>query len=418
MSRTSTGIAQRWANPSGRIFIARLIGLVAALVTVLITARVLGPEGRGHLATFAVLMMFAATILGLGTGVAGYSMAASSEAEAPELGGWIGAWCVAVIAFVAIVALALQHLGVLEHLLGSTSGMVVPLLAIGAGLQYLATALAQLATGLGRSGAAALGFGLPSLGAMVATVAVAIVGPDATWFMGAQVAGLLAAVVALAVVLRVSLRPSRRGLGALLRRGRPAAIGDISNALSYRLDVLLLGLISGSAGVGVYSLATQMLEPIWIFATSISNGLLIRLRDAPRKTWSRATARTLPAVILLSAAGGIAVVALMPIVINVTGRAFGASQIVGIALLPGVVCLAVSKVLAAYNIASGRLGLSSVVGVGSLSVTTALDLVLMPSLGATGAALASTIGYGASMSLWIMASHRWAARLEPPPVLP
>lgn len=418
MRGTSTAVALRLKSPTGRIFVARVIGLGAALVTLLITARLLGPDGRGHLTTFVVLTMIAATILGLGTGIGAYSLAASGEASADELASWVGIWFLAVILGSAIAGLALGVVGLLDDLLGPTWGILVPLLAIGAGLQYLAMALTQLATGLGRSGAAALGFGLPALCVMVASVGVAMVRPDAFSFMVAHVAGWLAAAVALVLVLSLSLRPSRRGLAVLLGRARPAAAGDIFNALSYRLDVLLLGLISGPASVGVYGLATQALEPIWIIATSVSNGLLIRLREAQREVWARITARTLPSVVLLSAAGGLVVVVLMPLFIGLVGRAFGPSQVVAVALVPGITFLAVSKVLAAYNIASGHLGLSSVVGTASLAVTTALDLLLMPTLGATGAALASTVGYGASMLLWIGVSRRWSTHRVPRHVEP
>ena len=413
MRDTSTALARRLAGPSGRIFAARVIGLGAALVTLLITARLLGPDGRGHLTTFAVLTMFAATILGLGSGIGAYSLAASGEASADELASWVAAWFLVVIVAAAIGVVALGTVSPLDSLLGASWATLVPLLAIGAGLQYLATALTQLATGLGRSGSAALGFGLPAVCVMIASVAVSIVRPDALSFMMAHVAGWLAAAVALAISLSISLRPSWRGLAILLGRARPAAAGDISNALSYRLDVLLLGLISGPASVGVYGLATQALEPIWILAASVSNGLLIRLRGAPQEAWARITAQRLPAVVLFSAAGGVVVVGVMPVFIGMVGRAFGPSQVVAAALVPGIVFLAVSKVLAAYNIASGRLALSSVAGAATLAITTTLDLLLMPTLGATGAALASTVGYCASMLLWVGASRRSARRHVP-----
>jgi O-antigen/teichoic acid export membrane protein len=351
-------------------------------------------------------MTIGSTILGLGAGVAVYSLAARREAPATALAQSLIVWAVAISIAVAVAAAGASAIGLLPAWIGSNTPLAIAVLAAGSGGQFLAMGYVQLATGLGRATSAAIGFGLPAVLVMVATVAAAIAAQPVTTYMLAQAAGWIGAAAVLAAILAVPVVPSTAAVRAIAARGRAAAVGDVANILSYRLDVLLLGLIAGSASVGVYSLAVQILEPIWIVATAASNGLLIRLRHLPRHAWIAATYESMPAVVGVTAlAGGLAVV-LVPVAIAVTGSSFAGAQVAAVALLPGIVALAVSKILAAYQVASGRLGLSSAVATTAVVCTTIGDLVLMPSLGALGAAIASSVGYGVSMVLWLATTPR------------
>ena len=397
-------------GPSSRLFVARAIGLTASIVTVLITARVLGPEGRGHVASFAVLTMTASTILGFGMGIGAYSLTASDGVDATALAPPFVLWACLVVGATTVIALATGAVGLLEAWVGPGGVILAPMAGLAAGTQFLSLGFTQFATGLGRSGVTALGYGLPSICIMIATLVAAVVMPSEPGFIGAQVAGWIVAATAMVVVLGLPIRPSSRGLRRLVARARTAGVGEVANALSYRLDVLILGPISGAGSVGIYSLAVQVLEPIWIVSSAASTGLLIRLRNIPRSEWWKTTSATLPLVIGLTALGAAGAIVLLPIMIAFVGRGFDQSQQVALVLAPGIVMLAVSKVLAAYNIASGRLGMSSFVGVATVVVTTALDLALMPRFGAIGAGIASSVGYGLSMVIWIVASRRLAQR--------
>ena len=404
------GVSLARLGPSSRLFLARSIGLTASVVTVLITARVLGPEGRGHVASFAVLTITASTILGFGMGIGAYSLTASDGVDAAALAPPFVLWACFVAAATTVIALAAAAIGLLEAWVGPGGAILGVMAGLAAGAQFLALGFTQFATGLGRSGITALGYGLPSICIMTATLVAAVVLPSGPGFIGAQVGGWFVAATVMIVALGLPIRPSTRGLRQLVRRARTAGVGEVANALSYRLDVLLLGPISGAASVGIYSLAVQVLEPIWIVSAAASTGLLIRLRAIPRPEWWKTTTATLPVVVGLTALGAIAAIVLLPIMIAFVGRGFDQSQQVAIVLAPGIVMLAVSKVLAAYNIASGRLGMSSFVGIATVLMTTVLDLALMPQLGAIGAGIASSVGYGLSMVMWIAASRRLARR--------
>jgi Na+-driven multidrug efflux pump len=72
-------------------------------------------------------------------------------------------------------------------------------------------------------------------------------------------------------------------------------------------------------------------------------------------------------------------------------------------LLPGTVALSGSKILTGYIFSQGRPGLNSLITVGSLAVTLAADFALIPPFGVSGAAVASSLAYGAHFALALAA---------------
>jgi len=77
----------------------------------------------------------------------------------------------------------------------------------------------------------------------------------------------------------------------------------------------------------------------------------------------------------------------------VYGEAFRAAVVPAQILIVGLSVQGVAGVLTAYFYGTGRPGLNSVAMGGGLLLTLALDLLLIPRFGATGAAVASTCAY-------------------------
>ncbi len=67
-------------------------------------------------------------------------------------------------------------------------------------------------------------------------------------------------------------------------------------------------------------------------------------------------------------------------------------------LLPGIAALSGAKVLGSYFFSQARLGIVSATAMISLVATILFDLLLIPSLGIRGAALASSIAYTVSLA--------------------
>jgi O-antigen/teichoic acid export membrane protein len=98
---------------------------------------------------------------------------------------------------------------------------------------------------------------------------------------------------------------------------------------------------------------------------------------------------------------------LLPLVF---GRAFGASMVPLLILLPGVVAFGFVNILISYFAGIGRGSLNFVISVISVIVTLAGNAWLTPRLGAIGAALVSTVAYGLAAVLSAFSFRRGTQR--------
>jgi len=74
-------------------------------------------------------------------------------------------------------------------------------------------------------------------------------------------------------------------------------------------------------------------------------------------------------------------------------RAFLGAYVPMLVLLPGVILLGLAKILFADILGRGYPQYSSIISGSSLVITIVLDLTLIPRMGITGAALASSVAY-------------------------
>jgi O-antigen/teichoic acid export membrane protein len=105
---------------------------------------------------------------------------------------------------------------------------------------------------------------------------------------------------------------------------------------------------------------------------------------------------TVPAILLAALLGPV----LLPVVF---GSAYEDSVVPFLWLLPGAIGLSALLLFSSALTASGAPGLSSLGPTLSLVIGTALDFALIPPFGATGAAVAASVGYlagGVASLLW------------------
>ena len=83
-------------------------------------------------------------------------------------------------------------------------------------------------------------------------------------------------------------------------------------------------------------------------------------------------------------------------------------------LLPGIVFMAAAKVISSYLSGIGKPIYTTYIAGGAVIVTVALDLLLIPPYGISGAAIASTITYTgtAIASVWLLKAESGAGWLE------
>lgn len=395
------------------ITVANLIGFALTFLAVPLIARSIGPAGRGETAAALAAFAIAPTILGLGVPLelrrrssavldqsstrAARDLVLLSLAPAALLGG----------AFVLTVYSDLDRSLQLSALAGlallapvSVSWACDTGILMGQG-RYRAVALIRIAhpsTTLIAIGAGALSDRLTPSGvlwaSMLATLATGILG------------------YALNRAAVVGKRSSR---SILLKQGSRFAGSAIAESASARLDQVLTLPLIGAAAAGQYSIASSMaLLPLALgqalgadhfraVAQAQTEEEAVRLSH---KAVREALAVSLPACLIYAAVAS-------PLIPLVFGSAFVSAVNLFWILIPGSVCLTAGFVATLVLAARERGKTMSLIQVGGLAVGVALLLLLGPTMGAGGAAAASTAAY-----IFVLGAQMCALRATLHDVLP
>jgi O-antigen/teichoic acid export membrane protein len=187
----------------------------------------------------------------------------------------------------------------------------------------------------------------------------------------------------------------------LLAYGLRAWVGNILQFFNYRLDVFIVNIFLGAASVGQYSVAYTLAESIWFIPSAASTVLFPRTAA----DWKAAGAFTpivsrSTAFVTTLAALAMAIIA-FPLITIVYGARFVGAWLPLLALLPGIVFLSVGKVLASDLAGQNKPQYGAWSAAASVGVTVALDFLLVPRMGPTGAGLASSISYGLSTAVLV-----------------
>jgi O-antigen/teichoic acid export membrane protein len=192
---------------------------------------------------------------------------------------------------------------------------------------------------------------------------------------------------------------------------------QIVNLISYRAELFVLGHERDAFAVGVYSIAMQSVESMWLVPAAIATAVTAPVVAAPTdREAARLVARGAVRALLLAggiaAAVGIAAPFLIPLLF---GDDFEPAVRPLELLLPGVVLYAPVTVLVVYlSVRREQPRLSLIVSIVGLLVTLAGALILVPSHGAAGAALGSSLGYAAGgLVAWLLFARLARERLNP-----
>jgi O-antigen/teichoic acid export membrane protein len=384
------------------VFASTIASYAASFFVLILIARTLGPEGRGLTSLFqaAVVLLFA--ILSLGASVAAVFFVSRRDRtgrEALEIGAaatvvaaagsGLGVALVALLAGGALLREGVPYYMVVFALVGNVQFRLVEAVLRGQGrfMAMNAVEVAMPSTYLALLIAAELLGGL--------TVERAIV----LW----SVAPFLPAALGYAL-LGPSQWPRRPppvadvvGWG---RFGLEGQLGNVAQLLNYRLDSYMVLLFAGAAAVGHYAVAVALAEGLWFIANSVATVLLPRLTAAALEDASRTASVVCRNTMAVTALAGGGLAAVSPVVVPlVFGRAFEEAVAPFLWLLPGVVLLSGGKILSAYVFSRGRPLYNSLIALAALGLTVVLDLALIPSFGASGAGMASSLAY--ALSLWL-----------------
>ncbi|MFH1569239.1 MAG: polysaccharide biosynthesis C-terminal domain-containing protein [Gemmatimonadota bacterium] len=380
-----------------RGFSSNLLGTglvqVLGLANIALIARGLGQEGRGYLSLLATSVLLGSLVLGewlnrgntyvagkegrtgalvgntlaFGVGVAAVSALAAEAAWRLELAPFLarpGYLLVAGI-FAATLAQKAAHAIVLGedrlHLYAA-----LPVLFIGCYLAGTALALRVWSAGLD--------------GVLAAWLVAAAVSLAATW-----------------AALGGGLRPRPRWDRGTL--ARTAVVGQRGGAsatlvfLLFRVDVYLVGYLLGAAPLGVYAIALQLAEMMQRLPNVAGVVLLPKVLGGGDEEHglSLQVARN---VLLFSVAAALVVVTVgRPVIVWVFSAEFAGAHTPLMWMLPGLVASGIGSIYNTKLAGEAYPPVTIWAPAAALAVKVALCAALIPALGLTGAALATSAAY-------------------------
>jgi O-antigen/teichoic acid export membrane protein len=183
---------------------------------------------------------------------------------------------------------------------------------------------------------------------------------------------------------------ARRTLGF----GLKSHVGRVMMLGNYRLDQWILGAIAGSRELGLYSVAVAWAESLFYLPTTLTMVQRPDLVRAARADAGTRAAVLLRAAFLLSIPVALVLFIFAPVLCaGVFGSSFRGSIVdLRVLVLGGLGVIAMKQLSGALTAQNMPLSASAGIGV-ALVATVGLDLALIPSHGALGAAIASTLAY-------------------------
>ncbi|UDL03849.1 oligosaccharide flippase family protein [Marinobacter sp. CA1] len=182
----------------------------------------------------------------------------------------------------------------------------------------------------------------------------------------------------------------------LLFYGLKSHLSSIVTFLNYKIDLLLIGFFLGALEAGLYVVAVQIGERLWMISQSSGTILLPTLSslDEFEKGRRDITVTVSCWVFVLTLLCAVALIALgYPFITLVFGEEYAVSYLILLLLIPGIIFGAPSRVIANDIASRGKPEYNLYVSLAALVMNVLGNVMLIPELGVHGAAIATSFTY-------------------------
>jgi O-antigen/teichoic acid export membrane protein len=400
------------ARSSTNLLAANVAGGVIAFVFVVAIARTVGPSGRGVVAFATTVPTVISWITILGLDVAFLYLAgakpelrpsiASTAVSAGLVTGILGSLA-AIGVFALFPGLVPEDIGRSTLLIAAAS---TPLFSI----QRLLNTTLIGSKRIAQANAVVVSIPATSLAAFLV---LGVVGSfSVRTAIGAWVIGRLIGAIGSILLARrsIGLAPQAAAIRSALRPalsyGLRAYVASLSMLPIRRFDTFMLAAIGPSSELGLYTAGVNIAETAMYLPNSVANVMLPESAGREERASALLVHRAAAVVLSIMVAGALLTIAAAPLIVHVVlGSDFSGSVVPLQLMMVAMVGTSARRIYAAGLLARGRAGMVSVLTVITMGIVVALDLSLIPGLGAVGAALASAIGYCCG-GLFVYLSYR------------
>jgi O-antigen/teichoic acid export membrane protein len=401
--------------------LSKLLVIAINVVTGIITARLLAPEGRGALAALILWPLFLANALTLGVPSALVFNLKRRPARASRLvGGALILGCLLSVAAVVVGVLLLPYW--LRHYSPAVLQQAQFLLWYTPVCIFILIGRAAFEARSNFRGSNATLLGSTLLG-VLGLIGLAITN-TMTPFRAALAYTLSSVPVMVWVLYRLwrEFQPRWQRLGtairALLHYGLRSYGADLLNNLSVQIDqVLVVGLLSPAA-MGTYVVAVSLSRMLLLFQQAIVMVLFPKVAARPAEEVLKLTGRAARASALMTTVVGVAVMLAGQWLLRLLyGAEFVAAANLLRLLTLEVVLTSTTLVLAQAFMALGRPGVVTILHGVTLMISVPLLLLLVPRFGLLGAGIALVCASGTRLGVMLF-SFPWLLKESMPNLLP
>jgi O-antigen/teichoic acid export membrane protein len=378
---------------------SQFIVLTVSVVTSIITARVLGPEGKGQLVLILLIPLLSLTFGKFGIGHAVNYYASRVSSTKLILNGLV----LSVISGLLLLLLLIPTITILKGVFFegiSKKNLIVISFAVP--FYLLTNFLTVLLQGLYKINR--MNFLMIVQPVIYLFFVIIFVGTRKMGVDGAILAWVITLLIAFSLSILIVIKEFRSDVISLkidfpiMRKmlffGFRTHIGNLLKDLSYRGDILVVSYFLTPASVAYYAIAMNLAELILKIPNAVGLVLLPRISHMSAEDAKSFTPTVLRKVLLPVVAISSLVFFFSDEIVNLAfGKEYLPSSSALLFLLPGVVALTVWKIIANDIIARGHPFKYSLTSALAFLTMIIMDMLLIPKLGINGAAIASSIAY-------------------------
>ncbi len=360
------------------------------MLTVLVMARQLGPEQYGQYSGSLTLATFASILFSLGLDLWLLREGGATPAKINLLSGSV----LFLRASIGIAWLVIMFL--IAPLLRSSSfpAEIVRLSALTVWLSALFTTILTTFKAILRNKVSAVLEAALNIVILLATLALAAKSVNqVNIYLAARILALALGVIAGAAAIHqfFRLKVSRETARTALRQSPPYAASEFLAWLFLRLDVLLVATILGDRATGLYSPAVGLLNALFLVPAAVHLVLVPVLSNLfvshPQQAWK--TARRAVAVqFLVGLVMALGIYFGAGLITLILGEAYAGTETVLKMLSPIIFFQSLTYGVAAVLVAANLQAKRSLVQAITIATDAVLNLLLLPRLGISGAAIA------------------------------
>lgn len=181
----------------------------------------------------------------------------------------------------------------------------------------------------------------------------------------------------------------------LIKYSSRISMSEILTFLNYRMDIFLVGFFLDAKSVGWYTIAVVIAETLWFLANSIANVLFPNFSERKESEAQNLLKKGFSVVFWFTLISVLILIFLDHYIIQI---AFGTEFLTSLQALqflyPGVLLLSLYKILSSYIASRNKPGIIMRIAFIGLIFNFILNVILIPKLGISGAAIASSTAYG------------------------